>query len=80
MESTAIIFSNLSAAPNCDNSFGPADYDCNGRFDFTLLFEQSILAIVPSAVLFLAFPLRATQLAKQAPKVLQHPLSVLKLV
>lgn len=38
-----------------DNSFGPAvPSECRGGFDFTLLFEQTILSILPCA-LFLLF-------------------------
>lgn len=35
-------------AANCDASFGPTVSNCKtSRFDFTLLFEQSILTIAP---------------------------------
>jgi ATP-binding cassette, subfamily C (CFTR/MRP), member 1 len=69
-----------TAATNCESSFGPATYTCNGRFDFSLLFEQSILAIGPSAVLLLAAPFRIQQLRSYSRKVmLQHPLMFLKL-
>lgn len=40
---------------NNDNSFGPA-LPCANAFDFTLLFEQSILSISSSAVLLLFLP------------------------
>jgi hypothetical protein len=57
-----------------DNSFGPVVIPgCRGGFDFTLLFEQSYLSIVPSAVLTIAFPLRLQYLLRhdiklKAPK------------
>ncbi|ETS84643.1 hypothetical protein PFICI_02668 [Pestalotiopsis fici W106-1] len=36
----------------CDDaSFGPAIQGCRGDFDFTLLFEQTILSILPSSLL-----------------------------
>lgn len=72
---------NLTAAEGCDGSFGPSAYDCGaGRFDFTLLFEQSILAIGPSAVLLLAVPLRLFQLLGKGRKVYPSPLALVKLV
>lgn len=49
----------------CDNSFGPYANGCRGRFDFTLLFEESIL-IVPITVLFLLIaPCRAIYLLRK---------------
>ncbi|EGP90793.1 putative ABC transporter [Zymoseptoria tritici IPO323] len=52
-----------------DNLFGPAvGASC---FDFTLLFEQSLLQLVPSAILFLFLPLRVSQLRRQNVKVLR---------
>lgn len=53
---------------SCDSWFGPLVYDCNGRFDFTLLFEQSILTIAPSATLLLAAPVRIHHVHKQSRK------------
>lgn len=41
-----------------DNSFGPSAGDCHGSIDFTLLFEQSILTILPAALLLLISPIR----------------------
>ena len=37
-----------------DNDFGPVVHNCRNEFDFTLLFENTILSIIPSllAVLF----------------------------
>lgn len=65
----------------CDGSFGPLAIGCvGGRFDFTLLFEQSIFAIVPSALLLLVTPYRIWQLAGQKPKVSPSFIIYLKLV
>ncbi|EHK21751.1 uncharacterized protein TRIVIDRAFT_59905 [Trichoderma virens Gv29-8] len=47
--------------PSADNAFGPRVHGCREDFDFTLLFEQSILSILPSLLVFLGFG--ATQIA-----------------
>ncbi|KAE8152270.1 putative multidrug resistance protein [Aspergillus avenaceus] len=50
-----------TALANCsDSSFGPGS--CSRDFDFTLTFEQSILSILPSALLILVAPVRLFQL------------------
>ncbi|GAA89080.1 hypothetical protein AKAW_07194 [Aspergillus luchuensis IFO 4308] len=46
-----------SCSPAADNSFGPV-VACPATFDFTLLFEQSILSIGPSAIFLLLVPWR----------------------
>jgi len=48
-----------------DNSFGPAVRVCRSDFDFTLLFEQIILTIVPSSIFILLGIARVTTLAHQ---------------
>lgn len=53
---------------NADAVFGPAVHRCRSNFDFTLLFEQSILQIVPSALLLLFIPLRTIHLHRQDVK------------
>lgn len=64
-----------------DASFGPwAGSSCRGGFDFTLFFEQSILAIVPVSVFLLASPVRLYSLAKHKQVTLNNPVRVLKLV
>ncbi|KAF6834099.1 ABC multidrug transporter [Colletotrichum musicola] len=53
-----------------DDSFGPwAGTLCRGGFDFTLLFEESILAVPLHCLLLLALPVRALHLAKSEVKV-----------
>ncbi|RAK74447.1 putative multidrug resistance protein [Aspergillus fijiensis CBS 313.89] len=65
-------------AYNCrsnDQRFGPSLSDCLVHFDFTLLFEQSILGLIPSILLILLAPPRLVQLLrcpKKAP--ITHPL------
>ncbi|KAH0429478.1 ABC multidrug transporter [Colletotrichum camelliae] len=71
---------NFTAIADCEGSFGPAASACSDRFDFTLLFEQSLLNIGPSAALLLALPLRLQQLLRQRRKVLRHPLNAAKIV
>lgn len=68
-----------------DDSFGPALQACRsgvGRndFDFTLLFEQSILSILPSAFLLLAAALRNVQLFSGPKKVKRDRYYSIKLV
>lgn len=65
---------------NCvaiDDSWGPWAGPCRGGLDFTLLFEESIFSILPTAVLILTVPLYATWLrgrTKKARKGLLLPL------
>ncbi|CRG84683.1 hypothetical protein PISL3812_01936 [Talaromyces islandicus] len=51
-----------------DNNFGPQVNDCRGDFDFTLLFEECFLSIVPSVLLLLALPARYRLLCKKRTK------------
>lgn len=52
-----------------DNTFGPHAGSCRGGFDFTLLFEESILSILPLALLLLVVPVRTTYLFRRTIKV-----------
>ncbi|GIZ49230.1 hypothetical protein CKM354_001226500 [Cercospora kikuchii] len=55
-----------------DNVLGPAvTQGCRANFDFTLLFEESILSILPATLLLFLVPLRATTLQRQGVKVLR---------
>jgi ATP-binding cassette subfamily C (CFTR/MRP) protein 1 len=55
MANNATFYSCLAA----DNAFGPAiSSACRSGFDFTVMFEQSILSILPSALLLLLTPIR----------------------
>ncbi|KAF4637009.1 hypothetical protein G7Y89_g1078 [Cudoniella acicularis] len=62
-----------------DNSFGPSVINCRGNFDFTLVFEESILSIVPSTFLFIAGPLRLVELYGGPKKVRHGSFQFLKL-
>ncbi|KAJ5794580.1 ABC transporter [Penicillium paradoxum] len=53
-----------------DNVFGPViNHDCRAAFDFTLLFEQTILSIAPSALFLLLAPWNYVYLLRGARKV-----------
>lgn len=63
------------------DGFGPSQAaSCADHFDLTLLFEQSILSIGPSALLLLLFPIRALQLHGSRRKVQSGHLAWAKLV
>ncbi|OBT46506.1 hypothetical protein VE00_03330 [Pseudogymnoascus sp. WSF 3629] len=63
-----------------DNSFGPFfELPGSATFDFTLLFEETILSILPSAVLLLLIPPRILQLWKTPHKVVSSYLLTTKI-
>ncbi|RFU75576.1 abc transporter [Trichoderma arundinaceum] len=69
------------AALSCDDSFGPVASGCETpRFDFTLLFEQSILNIAPCALLLIISLPRSLYLFRSKPKVLRNRIEIPKLV
>jgi ATP-binding cassette subfamily C (CFTR/MRP) protein 1 len=51
-----------------DKLFGPALQGHNVAFDFTLLFEKSILSILPSALFLIYAPLRVGRLWNEQNK------------
>jgi ATP-binding cassette, subfamily C (CFTR/MRP), member 1 len=58
---------NSSSIPHGDlSSFGPASAT---GFDFTPLFENTILSVIPSGLLLLALPYRISTLQGRRPKV-----------
>ncbi|PGH17633.1 hypothetical protein AJ79_00994 [Helicocarpus griseus UAMH5409] len=63
-----------------DNTLGPHASYCRGGFDFTLLFEESILTIAPLALLLFISPLRILYLVKKEKKVIGGPLLLSKIV
>ena len=64
-----------------DNAFGPGVGDsCRGGFDFTLLFEQSILSIGPSALFLLFVPAKLFQLIRANVKTLPNRVFTIKAV
>ena len=63
-----------------DDTFGPYAGHCRGGFDFTLLFEESILSIVPLVLLIGVIPLRILYLIRRSVKVERGFLLPTKLV
>ncbi|KAH6694276.1 P-loop containing nucleoside triphosphate hydrolase protein [Leptodontidium sp. MPI-SDFR-AT-0119] len=52
-----------------ENSFGPTVKICRGGFDFTALFEQVFLSIIPSAIFLVLLAFRLVLLRRESPKV-----------
>ena len=75
---------NGSSAAACraiaDDFFGPVVDECARTFDFTLLFEESILSILPSALLLFAAPVRLLSLTKRKRVVGGNVFRLVKLV
>ncbi|KAM5475001.1 hypothetical protein MauCBS54593_001472 [Microsporum audouinii] len=67
------------SCPEIDNTFGPWAKQCRGEFDFTLLFEESILTLVPLAFMILLTPFRIAYLFKKKRKVEDSPLIHMKI-
>ncbi|KMP02660.1 canalicular multispecific organic anion transporter 1 [Coccidioides immitis RMSCC 2394] len=70
---------NLSTCGRIDDTFGPYALHCRGGFDFTLLFEETFLTIIPVGLLLLVIPFRVYYLFKKRKKVNDGPLVHLKL-
>ncbi|KAL2817570.1 P-loop containing nucleoside triphosphate hydrolase protein [Aspergillus granulosus] len=62
-----------------DQSFGPWANSCRGGFDFTLFFEETILAIPILCIFILTVPLRVWRLGRARTKVRESPLQHTKL-
>ena len=63
-----------------DRAFGPSVPQCRRTFDFTLLFEETIFSIAPSALFLLIVILRLSVLWKRPSRVQGGNLYKLKLV
>jgi hypothetical protein len=63
-----------------DNTFHYYAQGCRGAFDFTLLFEETILAALPVGLLVLLAPPRIWHLLKRPKKVVDSFLLPLKIV
>ncbi|KAK8101492.1 hypothetical protein PG999_011866 [Apiospora kogelbergensis] len=59
----------LSCPPAVDDAFGPAVPECARTFDFTLLFEETILSILPSAVFLILGAIRIATLFTRKSRV-----------
>ncbi|AEO64844.1 uncharacterized protein THITE_35966 [Thermothielavioides terrestris NRRL 8126] len=60
--------SSLASCSRLDDSFGPHAGECRGGFDFTLLFEETILTLLPLCLLLVVLPLRINFLLRRAKK------------
>ncbi|KAH8879372.1 ABC transporter [Thozetella sp. PMI_491] len=74
----------MERAANCtsgaDDTFGPlVQIECRGGFDFTVLFERTILTLLPATAFLLAFIARTVQLARTDVKTVATPLRIVKL-
>ena len=59
-----------SPCAQLDDTFGPhVGYECRGGFDFTLLFEETMLTILPVGLMFLVLQPRLSYLWVRAKKV-----------
>ena len=63
-----------------DDSFGPYASGCRGGLDFTLLFEECILTILPLLLTLLVTPFRLFYLTRNTIKVTPSRLLPCKLV
>ncbi|KAF4511346.1 hypothetical protein G6O67_003152 [Ophiocordyceps sinensis] len=66
--------------PCNDDSFGPVAKGCYRDFDFTILFENTILSILPSLMVILAASTRIWHLHRQQRLVAAGKLQVVKLL
>ncbi|KAL3590087.1 hypothetical protein FPOAC2_12269 [Fusarium poae] len=69
-----------NCAASVDASFGPfVPPECRHGFDFTLVFEQSILVLLPASLLLVIAPFRIFHLRNAPAKVAGHLLRSVKL-
>ncbi|KAJ5740717.1 hypothetical protein N7493_000589 [Penicillium malachiteum] len=71
-----------STGPLChdvDNTMQAWAGSCRGGFDFTLLFEETILQILPIALMIILVPFRIYQLSQKRQKVVDSWLLLVKL-
>ncbi|KAJ4131432.1 hypothetical protein NW768_005618 [Fusarium equiseti] len=69
-----------NCAPSIDASSGPfVPPECRDGFDFTLVFEQSILVLIPASLLLIIAPFRILRLRNVPVKVTGHRLRSIKL-
>jgi ATP-binding cassette, subfamily C (CFTR/MRP), member 1 len=61
-----------------DDAFGPKVEVCRQGFDFTLLFEQTIMSAVPSALLIVASAVYILQRYRQSIKTISASKWILK--
>lgn len=70
-----------TCSPAADNVLGPAvGAGCRDGFDFTLLFEESMLSILPATILLIASPFRIKYLLSKDIRTRYNPVRVGKVV
>lgn len=72
-----------SSGPSCremDNTVRAGMGNCRGGFDFSLLFEETILGILPISLILITIPLRIWQLSQKRRKVVGSWMLPVKLV
>jgi hypothetical protein len=72
--------SNELSCPQIDDTLRLYALYCRGGFDFTLLFEEAILTIIPLAFLLVIAPFRIVYSFRKKRKVVRTPLLPLKMV
>ncbi|KAF5875138.1 putative abc multidrug protein [Botrytis fragariae] len=72
------LYSNEGCQSDADNKFGPVMVACARSFDFTLLFEQAILSVVPSTIFLLLSPWRIWFLRLSSQKTKSSWMSIAK--
>lgn len=72
--------SNATQCYEIDNTFSYYAQECRDGFDFTLLFEQTILTALPLGLLILVAPARIWYLSKKSKKTTTSLLLPLKVV
>lgn len=75
--------SSSTSGPSChdlDNTIRIGLGSCRGGFDFSLLFEETILSILPIVLILILVSLRLWQLAQKRRKVEGSSLFLFKLV
>lgn len=71
------------SGPSChdlDNTLRIDAGSCRGGFDFSLLFEESILQVLPIILMLITIPVRLWHLSQKRNKVVGSILVFLKLV
>lgn len=63
-----------------DDTFRLHALYCRGGFDFTLLFEETILTVLPLALLLIVAPFRIWYLFKKETKVIHSSILSIKIV
>jgi hypothetical protein len=71
---TAVPHSAINSCPiRADDTLGPVVVGpCRQHFDFTLMFEQSIMSIGPSSILLFLVPLALYGLSRSEVKTISH--------